>query len=212
MRFIGRLHHEAGHVEQHNQIVAQMEIAANELPMGLARGRCAGAVAQLHMLGSRNELAVMWADRALFDARRIGDPWLEAQASLERASAFSPTVSGDDAERALLSARELARQVGDSVLECRALNNLLSVVAPHEAIGTWARSELSEASRRCGLTSSVAVYCRCVRGTQRWLAATCRRSGRRSPRLAVDAASTTPTTATCTSTSCSHSCGWRKVW
>ena len=151
MRFIGRLHHEAGNVDQHNQIVAEMEIAANDLPMGLARGRCAGAVAQLHMLASRNELAVMWADRALVDARRIGDPWLEAQASLERASAFSPVVLRDDAERALLNARELARQVGDSVLECRALNNLLSVVAPHEAIGTWARSELSEASRRCGL-------------------------------------------------------------
>ena len=151
MRFIGRLHLEAAHTDQHNQIVAQMEASADELPLGLARGRCAGAVAQLHMLAGRNELAICWADRALAEARRIGDPWLEAQATLERASAFGPTMARGDAESALLNARELARQVGDSVLECRALNNLLSVVAPHEEIGIWARRELGEASARCGL-------------------------------------------------------------
>jgi DNA-binding CsgD family transcriptional regulator len=151
LRFVGRLHFEAGNIDLHNEVVAKMELSANELPMGLARGRCAGAVAQLHMIADRHEQAIVWADRALADARRIGDPWLEAQASLERASAFGPMTSRADAEQALLSAREMARQVGDGVLECRALNNLLNVVAPQDAIGVWARNELRQVSARYGL-------------------------------------------------------------
>jgi DNA-binding CsgD family transcriptional regulator len=151
LRFIARLHHELRDEEQRDVTVALLEAMADTLPTGLARGRCIGAVAQLHMLAGRGAIAVAWADRALSDARRNGDQWLEAQASVERASAMEHLTTRAESEQALLRARELARQVGDSVLECRALNNFLSVVTPHGAMGAWARSELAEAAARCGL-------------------------------------------------------------
>lgn len=151
LRFIARLHHELLDAEQRDFTVALLESMADSLPAGLARGRCVGAVAQLHMLSGRSAVSVEWADRALADARRNGDQWLEAQASVERASALEHLTTREDSERALLHARELARQVGDSVLECRALNNFLSVVTPHGEMGAWARAQLAEASARCGL-------------------------------------------------------------
>ena len=150
LRFIARLHHELLDAAHRDLTVEQLEALAGSLPPGLARGRCAGAVAQLHMLAGRSTEAVEWADRALADARRNADEWLEAQASVERASALQQ-LPREDSEQALLHARELARRVGDSVLECRALNNFLGVVTPHGAMGTWARAELSDASDRCGL-------------------------------------------------------------
>ncbi len=150
MRFVARLHHELLDAEQRDHALHDLEVFTESLPQGMARGRGEGAVAQLHMLSSRGELAVMWADRALADARRNGDEWLEAQASVERASAYEHG-GREETERELLEARELARRVGDGVLECRSLNNLLGVVTPHGPRGEWARDELREASARCGL-------------------------------------------------------------
>ncbi|MDO8364172.1 MAG: LuxR C-terminal-related transcriptional regulator [Actinomycetota bacterium] len=151
LRFIARLHHETNHAEQRDATVGLLEALSDTLPAGLARGRCVGAVAQLHMLAGRGAEAVQWADRALADARRGGDEWLEAQASVERASALEHLAPQEDCEQALLNARLLARQVGDSVLECRALNNFLAIVTPHGSMGAWARTELADASARCGL-------------------------------------------------------------
>ncbi len=151
LRFIARLHHEALDSAQRDATSVELESLADQLSSGMACGRAAGAVAQLHMLSGRSDEAVRWADRALAEARRNGDSWLEAQASLERASSGQRISTREDTERALLDARELARRVGDSVLECRALNNLLSVVPPHSPQGEWARGELREASARCGL-------------------------------------------------------------
>lgn len=151
LRFIARLHHELLDAEQRDRTVALLEALADSLPQGLARGRCVGAVAQLNMLAGRSVAAVEWADRALAEARLGGDQWLEAQASVERASALDQHAPRGESEQALLHARDLARQVGDSVLECRALNNFLGVVTPHGEMGAWARAELREASARCGL-------------------------------------------------------------
>jgi len=151
LRFIARLHHELLDAVQRDVIVDVLQKMADSLPHGLARGRCVGAVAQLHMLADRSPAAVQWADRALEDARLGGDQWLEAQASVERASALAHLAPHGDSEQALLHARDLSRQVGDSVLECRALNNLMSVVAPHGPLGASARAELRDASARCGL-------------------------------------------------------------
>ncbi|HQZ34756.1 MAG TPA: LuxR C-terminal-related transcriptional regulator [Ilumatobacteraceae bacterium] len=151
LRFIARLHHELLDTVQRDVIVDVLEKLADSLPVGMARGRCVGAVAQLHMLADRSAKAVQWADRALADAHLGGDQWLEAQASVERASALTHLATHGDSEQALLHARDLARQVGDSVLECRALNNLMAVVAPHGALGASARAELRDASQRCGL-------------------------------------------------------------
>jgi len=151
LRFVARLHHELLDFPQRDRTVAELEAMADSLPIGLARGRSEGAVAQLHMLAGRSAAAVEWADRALAAARRGGDQWLEAQASVERGSAFELSASRDESEQALLKARDLARQVGDGVLECRALNNFLSIVTPHGEMGAWARAELRDASARCGL-------------------------------------------------------------
>lgn len=151
MRFVARLHHELRDFPQRDRTVAQLEAFTDSLPVGLARGRGEGAVAQLHMLAGRSAAAVEWADRALVAARRGGDQWLEAQASVERGSAFEHSATRDQSEQALLLARDLARQVGDGVLECRALNNFLGIVTPHGEMGAWARAELRDASARCGL-------------------------------------------------------------
>jgi DNA-binding CsgD family transcriptional regulator len=152
MRFIARLHHEMAAIDQREIALKELEQFADSLPTGgMARGRAAGAVAQLHMLAGHTEPAIAWADRAIADARRSGDEWLQAQASVERASVHKFDVSRDDAERALMEARDLAHQVGDAVLECRALNNLLGIVPPHTQRGEWARAELRETSARCGL-------------------------------------------------------------
>ena len=56
-----------------------------------------------------------------------------------------------DVEQALLEARDAARALGDGVLECRALNNLLTIVPPHSELGAWARAELTEATQMHGI-------------------------------------------------------------
>ncbi len=151
MRFTARLHHELRHGVQRDEVLARLETLAEELPGGTARGRAAGAVAQVHMLAHRNEQALSWADRALADARRNGDQWLEAQATVERASAMVGHDSRAAAEAALLQAHEAACRVSDGVLECRVLNNLLGVVSQRSATAQWARRELRAAAARSGL-------------------------------------------------------------
>lgn len=151
LRFIGRVHHESLAPEARDEAVAQLEALAATLPAGMARGRCAGALAQLHMLAERNEVTMEWAERALADARRNGDQWLEAQARVEQASSRVAGCTRDEIESSLIEAHDLARRVGDAVLESRALNNLLAVVSPHSERGEWARYELREAAARSGL-------------------------------------------------------------
>ncbi|MEZ5270912.1 MAG: LuxR C-terminal-related transcriptional regulator [Ilumatobacteraceae bacterium] len=151
MRFIARVHHEQLEPAERDAVLARMEALADSLPTGMARGRAAGAVAQLHMLAYRVEQAVAWADRALDEARRNGDQWLEAQASVERASAADPHSPMAQREQALLDAYELARRVDDGVLQCRVLNNLLGGVGPHGPRGEWARAEIRRVAGRTGL-------------------------------------------------------------
>ena len=151
LRFVARMHHETFDFAQRDAVLADLEAFANSLKAGMARGRAAGAVAQVHMLASRGPEAIAWADRALAEARRTGDQWLEAQASVERASAHEVMGTRSATERELLEARELAHRVGDGVLECRALNNLMTVTMPHGERGEWARQELREAASRSGL-------------------------------------------------------------
>jgi DNA-binding CsgD family transcriptional regulator len=151
LRFVARMHHELFDWARRDVVLAELEAFADGLGAGMARGRAAGAVAQVHMLAGRGAEAVEWADRALAEARRTGDEWLEAQASVERASAQEALGDRSDAERELLAARELAHRVGDGVLECRALNNLMGVTMPHGERGEWARNELRAAAARSGL-------------------------------------------------------------
>ena len=56
-----------------------------------------------------------------------------------------------------IEARNAAHDVGDGVLECRALNNLLTVVSPHSQVGAWARAELADAAKTHGIDRLGAV-------------------------------------------------------
>ncbi|MBK5331893.1 MAG: AAA family ATPase, partial [Ilumatobacteraceae bacterium] len=143
MRFIARFHHEEGaYSDRDAALDALIEFSAT-LPRGLALGRSMGAVAQIMMLAERLSEAIEWADRTLTEARRNGDEWLIAQALVERSSSVrnGETITG--LQQALIEARNAANAVGDGVLECRALNNLLTFVSPHSEIGAWARTELA---------------------------------------------------------------------
>lgn len=149
-RFVARIAHEMGLRAASDDALADLVAVSVTLPAGLARGRSYGAIAQIHMIADRGAQAIEWADRAIEEARRTGDEWLIAQASVERSSAHLHDTDLEAAERALLDAREAARNVGDAILECRALNNLLALVGAHSDIGAWARDELAVAARSCG--------------------------------------------------------------
>ncbi len=151
MRFIARLYHEQNdYVDRDRALDELIEFSAT-LPSGLARGRSMGAVAQIMMLADRLTEAIDWADRSLAEARRTGDEWLIAQALVERNSSLRHGETMTQVEQALIEARNAAQAVGDGVLECRALNNLLTMVSPHSEVGEWARAELAEATRVHGI-------------------------------------------------------------
>jgi DNA-binding CsgD family transcriptional regulator/tetratricopeptide (TPR) repeat protein len=151
MRFIARLYHEQNdNIDRDHALDELVEFSAT-LPNGLARGRSMGAVAQIMMLAGRLDEAIEWADRSLAEARRTGDEWLIAQALVERNSSRRHGEPIAQVEQALIEARDAARAVGDGVLECRALNNLLTMVAPNSELGTWALAELVEATRLHGI-------------------------------------------------------------
>jgi DNA-binding CsgD family transcriptional regulator len=157
MRFIARLHHENSDDVSRDAALDAMVEFSSTLPRGLALGRSMGAVAQIMMLADRLEEAIDWADRSLAEARRNGDEWLIAQALVERNSSRSHGETMSEVQHALIEARDAAHAIGDGVLECRALNNLLTHVSPHSEIGAWARTELAEAARVHGIDRLGAV-------------------------------------------------------
>ncbi len=149
-RFITRLLHEQATEPARDDALAELVALADELPPGLARGRAFGAVAQIEMLACRGEAAVAWADRALAEAAANGDAWLHAQALVERVSAGVGHRSRTTAEAELTEAHRGALEVGDTVLACRALNNLLSFVVPHSEQAESIRAELRAATASAG--------------------------------------------------------------
>ena len=157
MRFIARLHHEQGDREQRDAVLDSMIEFSRSLPRGPALGRSMGAIAQILMLAERLDQAIEWADRCLVEARRDGDEWLIAQALVERNSSLHHGRTFAEAERGLIEAHAAARAVGDGVLQCRSLNNLLTLVSPHSQVGGWARAELALAADVHGIDRLGAV-------------------------------------------------------
>ncbi|MEY2416363.1 MAG: hypothetical protein QOH53_1697 [Ilumatobacteraceae bacterium] len=157
MRFIARLHHEQSDDADRDTALDALIEFSDSLPRGLARGRSMGAVAQIMMLADRLTEAIDWADRSLVEARRNGDEWLIAQALVERSSSRRHGETMQEVQHALIEARNAAHVVGDGVLECRALNNLLTVVSPHSQVGAWARAELADAAKTHGIDRLGAV-------------------------------------------------------
>jgi DNA-binding CsgD family transcriptional regulator len=151
MRFIARLHHENKDAALRDASLDELIEFSATLPRGMALGRSMGAIAQLMMLADRYDQAIEWADRSLAEAKRNGDEWLMAQALVERGSSRLHGEAIADAQQALIEARNAAHAVGDGVLECRALNNLLGTVAPHSEIGAWARGELTQVAQVHGI-------------------------------------------------------------
>jgi DNA-binding CsgD family transcriptional regulator len=157
MRFIARLYHEQSDEADRDAALDALIDFSGSLPRGLARGRSMGAVAQIMMLAERHTEAIEWADRSLVEARRNGDEWLIAQALVERSSSRRDGETMQELQRALIEARNAAHAIGDGVLECRALNNLLTVVSPHSQVGGWARAELADAAKTYGIDRLGAV-------------------------------------------------------
>jgi DNA-binding CsgD family transcriptional regulator len=141
-RFIARVLHERAPDVERDSALDELIQLAESLPPGLARGRSYGAVAQIMMLSDRGEKALQWADRALAAARAEGDEWLVAQAMVEHASAWVQHRTRATTTAELRAAYEASMAVGDRVLACRALNNLLSVIVAHSEQADAIRAEL----------------------------------------------------------------------
>jgi DNA-binding CsgD family transcriptional regulator len=141
-RFIARLLHEQAPDVERDAALDELIQLAESLPPGRARGRSYGAVAQIMMLSERGDKAVAWADRALEAARAEGDEWLVAQAMVEHASAWVQRRTQASAAAELRAAYQASRAVGDTVLACRALNNLLSLVVAHSEQADAIRADL----------------------------------------------------------------------
>ena len=149
-RFITRVLHESAPPAERDAALEELVALAGSLPPGIARGRSYGAVAQILMLADRGTDAVGWADRALVDAAANGDEWLTAQAMVEHASAEVQMRTRSEAIAELRAAHAAAIAVGDNVLACRALNNLLSLVIAHSEEGDALRAELRALTASAG--------------------------------------------------------------
>jgi DNA-binding CsgD family transcriptional regulator len=149
-RLLGRLRHEQGDESGRLAAVRRLESFAGELAEPGARACAAAAIAQLRMLGGESVDAVEWADRAIVDGVAAGDPAIVARARVERASARSGLVPRDEAMAELAEALAAVRAVGDPVVESRAINNALEIVAPHSPAGRALIADMVEVTRRSG--------------------------------------------------------------
>jgi DNA-binding CsgD family transcriptional regulator/tetratricopeptide (TPR) repeat protein len=127
-RLLGRASFELGDATTLWRLVDEAIALAGELPDGEERAAALAFVAQAHMLESRSDAAVEWADKAIAVAEAVDAKGIRAQALVERASAIA-MIPGRSAEGAI-ALREAALEaeaVGDDVLLTRALNNLVDL-------------------------------------------------------------------------------------
>ena len=110
------------------------------------RGVAAWSLAQVHMISHRPATAIEWADRALEDARAVGDTVTEARALVERAGAKVDEQSRLEALDSLQEALTAARRSGDAVLLTRAINNGLDLLPSHSAEAAELRAEMQDVS------------------------------------------------------------------
>jgi DNA-binding CsgD family transcriptional regulator len=151
-RFVARLHHELDDDAASLEALRQLEQLAASLDDVQQRGTAAAAIAQVHMISGRDEIAVEWAERALADARAAGDSSIEARALVERAGSIAGSVGRPRAESlvALDEALRAARCAGDAVLLTRAINNGLDLLPAHSAEAGVLRAEMRDVSSRVG--------------------------------------------------------------
>ena len=132
-RFVARLHHELGDDAASVDALSELEQLAASLDDVQTRGVAEAAVAQVHMISGRADVALGWAERALADARASGDSATEAKALVERAGSTAMSAGRPRAESlaALDEALAAARRAGDSILLTRAINNGLELLPAH---------------------------------------------------------------------------------
>lgn len=150
MRFVARLHHELGDDEASLVPLRDLEELASSLDDVQLRGRARAAVAQLHMISGRDDVAIEWAERALADAAMVGDSMIEAAALVERAGAMTATQPRSRSLVALREALVATRRAGDAVLLTRAINNGLDLLPAHSAEAAELRAEMRVMSSSVG--------------------------------------------------------------
>jgi DNA-binding CsgD family transcriptional regulator len=150
LRFVARLHHELGDEPSSLAGVAELESMWSTLDDQQLRGVAAWSIAQVHMISARAEEAIAWADRALADARAVGDTVTEARALVERAGAKVDGRARGEALQALQEGLDAARRAGDAVLLTRAINNGLDLLPSHSAEAAALRTEMRDVSSRIG--------------------------------------------------------------
>ncbi len=151
-RFVARLHHELGDDAASVDALAELEQLAASLDDVQTRGVAEAAVAQVHMISGRADVALGWAERALADARASGDSATEAKALVERAGSTAMSAGRPRAESlaALDEALAAARRAGDSILLTRAINNGLELLPAHSTEAAALRAEMQDVSSKVG--------------------------------------------------------------
>jgi DNA-binding CsgD family transcriptional regulator len=150
LRFTARLHQELDEEDASRARLAELHELWSSLDDPQLRGVAAWSLAQVHMISHRSADAIEWADRALEDARAIGDTVTEARALVERAGAKVDTQSRHEALVTLEEALTAARGAGDAVLLTRAINNGLDLLPSHSAEAAALRAEMQDVSSRVG--------------------------------------------------------------
>jgi DNA-binding CsgD family transcriptional regulator len=150
LRFVARLYHELDDEPASLARIEELEALWSSLDDGRTRGVAAWSLAQLHMIEGRSADAVAWADRALVDARAVGDELTEARALVERAGSCVDERPRTESLALLHEALDAARRSGDAVLLTRAINNGLELVPSHSAEAAALRAEMRAVSSRVG--------------------------------------------------------------
>jgi DNA-binding CsgD family transcriptional regulator len=150
LRLVARLHHELDDESTALARAADLESIWSALDDRRVRAAAAWSLAQIHMIGGRSPEAVEWADKALVDARAVGDQLIEARALVERAGATTAKSPRHQALAVFHEALEAARRCGDAVLLTRAINNGLDLVPSHSAEAAELRAEMRAVSSRVG--------------------------------------------------------------
>jgi DNA-binding CsgD family transcriptional regulator len=151
-----RLAWERGDTPEMVRSTAALEALVEQLPDGHERGMALAVLAQSTMLRDDITQAVRWADAALDLADRLGDPAVEAHASVEKGSALV-MVPGrfDEGADLLRNAADVAERLGDHVVVARALHNLVRTdTRPRDAAESRRQLErMRVAAERVGFDS-----------------------------------------------------------
>jgi DNA-binding CsgD family transcriptional regulator len=152
LRWLARIAFEQGDSAAADVFVARLTELVDVLESGVDRARALAAVAQMHMLHHRPQIAIEVAQRAIVEADAVGAHAIAAQARIEMASArgmvrdLDPAIAVDE----LLRAVDAAEALGEWTLVARGLNNLFDLIPLHSPLGRELIERFRRAARRAG--------------------------------------------------------------